>query len=160
MDRAKLDAAIADLRKLYATWTSDNVANRVKAQTAFVTRVSEDLELFPTILDAAAGNLNRIDSVSDVKTQRQENDSFSPSQLPKEFTERLKNGENPIKIYRQHRRLTQKDLAAKMGVSQPLIGRLEASDAPDCKLSTLRRVAGALDVEFASLIPQRSKQPR
>ncbi len=157
MDRAKLEAAISDLRQLYATWTSHNVADRVKAQTAFITRVSEDLELFPRILDAAAGNLKRLDGVSEAKPLHQEKDKIKPHQLPKEFSERLKNGENPIKIYRQHRRLTQKDLAAKMGVSQPLIGRLEASHAPDCKLSTLRRVAESLDVDFASLIPQASK---
>ena len=157
MDRVKLDAAISDLRKLYATWTSNNVADRVKAQTAFVTRVSEDLELFPRILDAAAGNLKRLDSVLEDKAECRKKDNIQPHELPKEFSERLKNGENPIKIYRQHRRLTQKDLAARMGVSQPLIGRLEASDAPDCKLSTLRRVAESLDVEFSDLIPQKSK---
>jgi DNA-binding Xre family transcriptional regulator len=155
MNRAKLDAAIADLRKLHATWTSTRVADRVKAQTAFVTRVSEDPELFPSILDAAAGNLARIEGVSEAKLSQQGGSSVPQNQLPMEYAERLRNGENPIKIYREHRHLTQKDLAARMGVSQPLVGRLESTDPPDCKLSTLRRVAESLDVEFAELIPQK-----
>ena len=158
MNRARLETAIADLRKLHETWTSINVADRVKAQTAFLTRISEDPELFPGILDAAAGNLERMESASDSRERCREAVEMQPHKLPIALSQRLKNGENPIKIYRQYRRMTQKDLAASMGVSQPLVGRLEAGDAPDCKLSTLRRVAESLDVDCADLIPRYLRQ--
>lgn len=158
MNRVKLDAAIADLRKLYETWSSINVADRVKAQTAFLTRISEDPELFPGILDAAAGNLGRMESAPDAPERCREEVGFRSHKLPITLSQRLKSGENPIKIYRQHRRMTQKELAASMGVSQPLVGRLESGDAPDCKLSTLQRVAESLNVDCADLIPQRRRR--
>ena len=44
---------------------------------------------------------------------------------------------------RERQNLTQHQIAAKMGVSQPLVARLERGDAPNLKLGTLIRYAAA-----------------
>ncbi|MBI2962113.1 MAG: XRE family transcriptional regulator [Deltaproteobacteria bacterium] len=45
---------------------------------------------------------------------------------------------------RRKRGLTQKDLADRMGVSQPVVAELEAGRASDVRLSTILRAAMAL----------------
>jgi len=153
--RGRLDTTIAELRKLYDTFTSRSVPDRVKAQSAFLTRVIEDPELLPLILDAAIGNLESVEThypADDVD----EPGAQSEDGQPLECVQRLRNGENPIKVYREYRRLTQCDLASRLGVSQPVIGRLEASGTFNCKLSTLLKIAESLDVSPAELIPARA----
>ena len=147
--RGRLDLTIAELRKLYDTFTSHSVPDRLKAQNAFLTRVTEDPDLLPLILDAAIGNLE----VAHPDETAQGAVDGDERHLPAKYMERLRNGENPIKIYREHRRLTQDDLADRLGVSQPVIGRLETSKPLNCKLTTLLRIADSLDVSPAELIP-------
>lgn len=151
--RGRLDITIAELRKLYDTFTSRSIPDRVKAQSAFLTRVIEDPELLPLILDAAIGNLEAVE----VPKGASETEALREVQPPVECMQRLRNGENPIKVYREYRRLTQGDLANRLGVSQPVIGRLEASGTLNCKLNTLLRIADSLNVSPADLIPPRGK---
>ena len=151
--RGRLDITIAELRKLYDTFTSRSVPDRVKAQSAFLTRVIEDPELLPLILDAAIGNLEAVKMPRVVK----ESKPAEGEKFPVECLQRLRNGENPIKVFREHRRLTQGDLADRLGVSQPVIGRLEAAGTFNCKLNTLLRIADSLDVSPAELIPPRRR---
>ena len=151
--RGRLDVTIAELRKLYDTFTSRSVPDRVKAQSAFLTRVIEDPDLLPLILDAAIGNLESVEP-PEGSSEPEVRDEVQP---PLECLQRLRNGENPIKVYREYRRLTQGDLANRLGVSQPVIGRLEASGTFNCKLNTLLRIADSLNVSPAELIPTRGK---
>ena len=46
---------------------------------------------------------------------------------------------------RERQKLTQQEIADKMGVSQPLVARLERGEAPNIKLGTLIRYAAAAD---------------
>ena len=56
-----------------------------------------------------------------------------------------------IKELREKRKLTQAELADKANVSRTIIYRLENEREFDTSVSTLRKVAGALDVSVKSL---------
>lgn len=51
-----------------------------------------------------------------------------------------------IKEAREERRLTQEELAEKSGVSRPTIVALENGKAEDVKISTLQKLAAAMDM--------------
>lgn len=51
-----------------------------------------------------------------------------------------------IKEAREERRLTQEELAKKSGVSRPTIVALESGKTEDVKISTLQKLAAALDM--------------
>ncbi len=53
--------------------------------------------------------------------------------------------------WRRLRALSQRDLAAKSGVSRGAIAGLEAPDAPEPRPSTVRRLAEALGIDPAEL---------
>ncbi len=73
--------------------------------------------------------------------------------------ERLYGAEAPtLSFYRLRKGWSQKQLADKVNTSQPYIARLEAGGV-DPQVSTLRRVAAALEVSLAELLealPERS----
>jgi HTH-type transcriptional regulator/antitoxin HipB len=56
-----------------------------------------------------------------------------------------------VRAVRQRRGLRQTDLAAKAGVSQPTISRIERGHPGSLSLDTIRRVAAALDVRVELL---------
>jgi DNA-binding XRE family transcriptional regulator len=78
--------------------------------------------------------------------------------------DRLLAGENPVKVWREHRRITQAALARKAGInadylSQIETGRRRASD--EVKSDLLRALAvDALDFGFLIELPGRSKRKR
>lgn len=57
---------------------------------------------------------------------------------------------NVIKAWRQHFRLTQQQLADKMGISQSALAQLEANPTP--KKATLKKFAEALDLSLEQVI--------
>ena len=56
-----------------------------------------------------------------------------------------------IKEWRERRKLTQEQLAAKAGISRGFLARLETA-RHDPKLSTLEKIAKALKVDIAKLL--------
>ena len=67
--------------------------------------------------------------------------------LSSELTERLKNGEHPIRIFREHRGLTQVTLAQKAGIARPYLTEIETSKKQG-SLPVLKAIASALAVEL------------
>jgi transcriptional regulator with XRE-family HTH domain len=61
---------------------------------------------------------------------------------------------------REHRDLTQKELAKASGVPQPNISRLERGVLDDINVSTLLGLASALRVKPQTLLPERTPRPR
>jgi transcriptional regulator with XRE-family HTH domain len=61
---------------------------------------------------------------------------------------------------REHRGLTQKDLAAAAGVPQPHISQLERGLFTDIQVSTLLNLAQALRVKHTTLLPEHLLRPR
>jgi len=150
MDRGRLCSVVAELRSLYEACVSSTNPQGWKARNAFVTRLFEQPDILPLILDAADGTLDAVKAAEESLAACMQ----SESELPIAFEERLRNGENPVKVYREYRRMTQKELARSLGVTQPLVGRIEISKSFDFRLSTLLRLADALDVSVINLIPR------
>ena len=64
--------------------------------------------------------------------------------MVEEELEGMQVAQDLVRIRERHG-LTQKDIAARIGVSQPLVARLEAGKAPNVQLKTLIRYAAAAD---------------
>jgi DNA-binding XRE family transcriptional regulator len=70
--------------------------------------------------------------------------------IPFEITERRVAGENTVKIWREHRGLTQQELAKTSGVSREMIGAIESGHKRGGIL-TLKKLATALQVSLDNL---------
>ena len=60
-------------------------------------------------------------------------------------------GENPIKVFREYRKLTQARLAELAGVKAPYISELE-SGKKEGSVSVLKRIAQALDLDLDDIV--------
>lgn len=70
--------------------------------------------------------------------------------IPFEIVERRVAGQNPLKIWREYRRLTQEGLAKASKVSRPMIAAIETSHKKG-GIDTLKKLAAALNVELDNL---------
>lgn len=71
--------------------------------------------------------------------------------IPAEFANRLINGENPIRVYRDLRGMTQAALAEASGINRVYIAQIEAGKKPG-SAQALKALAGAMDVSVDDLI--------
>jgi DNA-binding XRE family transcriptional regulator len=65
--------------------------------------------------------------------------------VPAEILRRELDGESPVKLWREHRGLTQQELAKRTGISKPYLSQIETGKRQGT-VETLRAVARALDV--------------
>lgn len=65
--------------------------------------------------------------------------------IPKEIVDRLADGENPLRVFREWRALTQVDLAARSKLSQGYISDIESGRRTGTP-AVLRQIADALGV--------------
>ena len=70
--------------------------------------------------------------------------------VPAEYVNRLLNGENALRVYRDLRVLTQAALAAKAGVNRVTVTEIETGRKQG-SVTTLRALATALDVTLDDL---------
>ena len=68
-----------------------------------------------------------------------------------DFIHRMINGENLVKLHREHKGLTQAELAKKIGKSVAMIRKIESGQT-EASVSTLKAIAVALDTDVDSLI--------
>ena len=71
--------------------------------------------------------------------------------FPATVVDRLLAGESPIRVYRDHRRLTQKQLAEAAGINPVYLSQIETGKRTG-SARTLASIAGARDVEVDDLI--------
>jgi DNA-binding XRE family transcriptional regulator len=71
--------------------------------------------------------------------------------IPLEITERRIAGESPVKIWRDHRGLTQAGLARVSKVSRVMIAAIEAGHKAG-GVATLKKLAAALRVDLENLV--------
>jgi ribosome-binding protein aMBF1 (putative translation factor) len=71
--------------------------------------------------------------------------------LPKEIVDRLANGENPVRVLREWRDITQMHLAVKTNISQGHISDIESGRRTGTP-AALRRIADALAVPLDLLV--------
>lgn len=78
--------------------------------------------------------------------------------VPLEVAERLWAGEHPLRVWREHRGLTQAALARCAGIAQPTIARIETG-ARHGTVVQMQRLARALEVSLDALAGWRA-EPR
>jgi DNA-binding XRE family transcriptional regulator len=71
--------------------------------------------------------------------------------LPSSVVYALLDGENPIKVWREHRRLTQHQLAEMAGISMPFLSQLETGKR-QASTKVMIAIARALDVDIDNLL--------
>ena len=71
--------------------------------------------------------------------------------VPFELLQRLSDGDNPVRVWREHRGLKVGELAARAGISQPYLSQIEAGKK-DGTLKTMAAIARALDVDVDDLV--------
>lgn len=67
--------------------------------------------------------------------------------VPAEFADRIIDGESPIRVYRELRGLSAKDLAEKAGIAQAYLSQLETGKR-EGPVATLKKIAQVLGVSI------------
>ena len=70
--------------------------------------------------------------------------------VPAEFVDRLIAGENPVKLWREHRGLSQRALAAQAGLNFAYPSQIETG-ARNGTVATMKKLAQALAVDLDDL---------
>jgi DNA-binding XRE family transcriptional regulator len=68
-----------------------------------------------------------------------------------ELVQKLANGENPIKLFRELRKISQTDFAKKAGISRQYLNQLENGTRKG-SAKILKKIANLLDIEIDLLI--------
>ena len=71
--------------------------------------------------------------------------------IPSAVVDRLLNGEEPLKVWREHRRLSHAELARQSGVNQVQIIDIEAGRVGPELEATLKKLATVLEVDMDDL---------
>jgi DNA-binding XRE family transcriptional regulator len=71
--------------------------------------------------------------------------------IPSEVTYALLDGENPIRVWREYRGLTQQQVADEAGISKPYLSQLESGQRKG-RAEVLAAVAKALNVSLDDLV--------
>lgn len=71
--------------------------------------------------------------------------------IPAAVTDALLAGENPLRVWREYRGLTQQQVAAEAGISKPYLSQLESGQRKGTA-EVLSHIAGALKVSLDDLV--------
>jgi DNA-binding Xre family transcriptional regulator len=71
--------------------------------------------------------------------------------IPEEYADRLMDGENPIRVYRELRGLTARELAERTGISAAFLSEIETGKK-EGGIATLKRIAQELKVTLDDLV--------
>lgn len=72
--------------------------------------------------------------------------------VPAAITDRLLAGEDPIRVWREHRHLTQDRLAAEVVIAKPYLSQIETGKRA-ASVDVLRRLARALHLDLDDIAP-------
>jgi DNA-binding XRE family transcriptional regulator len=76
--------------------------------------------------------------------------------VPSEVTYAILDGENPIRVWREYRGLTQQQVAEKAGISKPYLSQLETGQRKGTT-EVLSAIARALDVSLEDLVVEEGR---
>ncbi len=71
--------------------------------------------------------------------------------MPAEFANRIIDGENPLRVWRQFRGVSSKDLAEQAGISVAYLSEIETGKK-DGSISAMKRIADALKLTLDDLV--------
>lgn len=78
-------------------------------------------------------------------------DAGTEDLIPDEFVGRILNGENPVRVFRDFRGLTQQALADASGVNRAYIAEIETGKKPG-SVAALKSLAAALGTDVDDLV--------
>lgn len=102
-------------------------------------------EEYRSLLEQAEGVADAMDF-----DRAQANLAAGEELVPAGLVDRLLTGEPPLRVWREHRGLTQEALAAQVGITKSYLSQLEGGKRGG-SLPVLRRLATALGVDLADL---------
>ena len=110
----------------------------------------------PKVVEDRLANLAaRFDGLLDMVEEREAAAAFAATRdqesVPDEIVGRLIGGENPIRVWREHRGLSLRSLAARVGTSPSVLSDMETGKS-EGRLAILRGIAGILDVSLDELV--------
>lgn len=112
--------------------------------------------LSKAVEDRLATLASRFDALRELVEDREAAAAFTRSRdlesLPDSLVGRLLDGENSIRVWRQHPGLSLRSLAERAGTSPSALSDIETGKS-EGRLSILHRIAGALGVDLEDLIP-------
>ena len=71
--------------------------------------------------------------------------------VPSEMVDRILSGENPVRVWREHRGMTVAALAEKAGITQPYLSQIETGKR-EGTLQTMKKIAEALKLGLDDLV--------
>ena len=71
--------------------------------------------------------------------------------IPAEFVDRMLDGENKLRVWRECRGMSGKELAEKTGLAAPYISQLETGQR-EGTVETLKKIAAALRVDIDDIV--------
>ena len=92
--------------------------------------------------------IEEAEDIADIERFDREDDRV---RIPMEVAMAIADGVNPVRAWREHRGLTQEQLAEASGVSKPFVSQIEGGKRTG-SASTLARLARALGVPVGALI--------
>lgn len=102
---------------------------------------------YRALIDAA-------EEAADVAAVRRFNEHLATGEeelLPAEMANRILDGENPVRVWREYRGLNARALAAKAGITPAYLSQIETGKREGA-VETMKRLAGALDVSLDDLV--------
>jgi DNA-binding XRE family transcriptional regulator len=91
-----------------------------------------------------------LEDIRDYDTAKAELENDEDEIIPSEVVEALLDGENPIKVWREFRGLTQQQLADAAGISKPYLSQIETGKRKGT-VDILSAIAKALNVSLDDL---------
>ena len=116
-----------------------------------ITRKGKDFAVLP--LDVLKRLMDDAEMLADVKAYDAAKARIGRDEelIPLEIIERRLAGESTLKIWREHRALTQEGLAKKSRVSRPMIAAIEAGHKKG-GIATLKKLSAALKIDLDQLV--------
>ncbi|MBL0942258.1 MAG: helix-turn-helix transcriptional regulator [Alphaproteobacteria bacterium] len=99
--------------------------------------------------------LNTLEELSDIHDYQVAMNSDTES-VPATLVDRLLKGDNPLKVWREHRNLTQQKIAQAADISIPFLCQLETGKRQPY-LKTYQKLAKILQVSIDDLIQEEDK---
>nr|WP_321457245.1 helix-turn-helix transcriptional regulator [uncultured Cohaesibacter sp.] len=97
-------------------------------------------------LDPSAADITLSDEELYDKAKEEDGEYF-----PSKVVDALLSGENPVKVYRKYRGITQKQLADSVGVKQEMISQIESGKRKG-SIDTVKALADILGVDVDDLV--------
>ena len=98
--------------------------------------------------DQLLADLEMLKDIRDFRSAKAVDEKTFPAEV---INRLILNEENPIKVYREYRELTQKQLADKVGIQRAFLAEIETGRKSG-SIKTLKAIAEGLDVDLMSIL--------